>query len=671
MIIASFILSVHVMVSQSIRFKIQGCLTSFLSLSLEEKDREKSSSLFDDEADEELQISKELDESIEKFYTKIIDKFICVWYQKISMDNVLVQNVSNELTEVSREIYKRSSKIDYASLILNKMLPVIYSHIEILGRIDDTDQSKAIKNFVDGQNFIHPSTLSRSSELEYLRSMSKNILKILVNRNSARCSIVMDLLKEIMTSCVFLPLTDVICDPSIINQIVVLAMSPSTKKKLKESKGNVNLLENFKRLHTIVEVPDPDHDPDEDDESDDFLKAQESLCNFMQYLRSNNAGYFEILNFYHAAEQLVNGQQGFDIEMRKSTEFKKKSEHLLNFYRKKLFPVFNKDIECDPNCSKVPENLPEALQHSKYILRKKWKEYCKSPEYFKLIYGSKEITAAASIDVPDNTRLSPKHAAELANQTKFSSKVKNVMTMRPETVEGLEATEIPIFDALDYSTGSSSYFGPVAVKMRREKGQDLENFMQTLFQSIDQDADVGEDIISVQLKNDQMSMMRKPLFVGNVELYGNLFNINGQAKVNQFLSMQTNNHVDTLLYFLTSIMSLSDFALRIVKGIFNFFPDSNRIIYKYLDRSLKKACDQIVLAALITELQEKIFDDNPESKKIREKVALERIENKNVRKAMSHFQNAVLNKNLMYCLLDVIVSELFPEMESLNPAKNC
>lgn len=72
------------MVNQNIRQKIQGFLIySFLSLNLDTEDPKKSASLFEDEPDEKLQISKELDESIEKFYTKIIDKFITVWYEKI------------------------------------------------------------------------------------------------------------------------------------------------------------------------------------------------------------------------------------------------------------------------------------------------------------------------------------------------------------------------------------------------------------------------------------------------------------------------------------------------------------------------------------------------------------------------------------------------------------
>lgn len=676
-IAGAFILSVHVIVNQNIRIKIQGFLTAFLSLNIEDENRSKTPSLFGDDEDEsEFKISKELDESIEKFYTKIIEKFINVWYEKISSDQILIRNVSHELADVSREIWKRSIKIDHSDLILKKLLPVIYTHIEILGRIDDSNQTKAIQNFIDGQNFIHPSTLSRNSELEYLRSLSKSILKILVNRNSIRCPLVMELLKEILSSCLFLPLTDVICDPSIINQLVMLAMAPNTlnlKKKMESSQEKVDMLENFKKLHAIVEVSSDDHELEEDIENDDFLRSQDNLYNFMQYLKMNDAGFIDLLKFYLDAEQLITGEpnsQDIKHDSTKSPELKKKSEQLLNFYRKKLFQNYSKAIESDKNYSKVPENLHEALQHSKYILRCKWKEdYCKSPEYFRLIYGAKELNVH-STDTHDKTRDSPQKQSTDANQQKFTSKMKNVM--KAETVEGLEATEIPIFDALDFSASPSSYFGPVSVKMRREKGQDLENFMQALFQSIEQDADLGEDIISMQLKNDQMLSGRKPLFVGNVELYGNLFNSNDQSKVNQFHSIQSDNHVDTLLYFLTSVMNLGDFPLRIVKGIFNFFPDSNKIIYKYLDKSLKKACDQSILASLIAELHEKIFDENSEKNaKILEKILLTKIENKNARKALKYFQNAVLNKNLMYCLLDVIVNELFPELESLsNVAKN-
>jgi hypothetical protein len=347
----------------------------------------------------------------------------------------------------------------------------------------------------------------------------------------------------------------------------------------------------------------------------------------------------------------------------KLSDLQQKSEKLLILYQTKLYSIYSNDM-------KIPSDLLQAHEHAKKILQFKWKnEFCRSAEYFRLIYGDREISNFNTQH--ENLKIST--SLDSPSHQKFSTKIKSAMTMKNDTVEGLEATEIPIFDAFDYSSSHSSYLGPVAVKLRRERGQDLDSFMQTLFHSIDQDADLGEDIVSMQQKNEDRMNRRKPLFLGNVNLYQNLFNIAGQSQTSQFSSViQIATNVDCIMHFLSSILKVHNLILRIIKGIFNFFPSSNKIIHKSLEKVLKKSLDQVILAELIKELECKLFSDKQEESPSKEelterqKLAMTRIValNRNLKRVFQHLQNPVLNKHLMYCLVDLLIVEIFPEIDN-------
>lgn len=653
-LVCSFSLSVYVLFSQLARIYIQNALIKFLSLDIHDDEVKVKSN-----DRKVVEVAQEFDDSVESFYVQVLDKFINVWFSKVSTDQIFIRDIKHELITATRIIANRVTKVDHAALITEKLIPVLYTHIDILDRIDHhIDPAETTKAFIENENPIHPATYNRQAELKYLRTLAKNLMKILVTKNFMDCQVVTELLKEILSCCVLLPLMDILSDPATINQLVILATNTKTHKKKVKSKGKVSLLEKFSKSFSAT-----DKCLDDEENLENFLKSQEELYNFMQYLKNRNEIDIELLKFYLDVEQMNNELENSNVicDPKKLSDLQQKSERLLKLYQDKLYFTYSND-------KKVPNDLNEAFEHAKKILQIKWRnEFCRSAEYFRLVYGDRENS---SFNTPENSKIPI--SIEATNQ-KFSTKLKSAMTMKTETVEGLEAPEIPIFDAFDYSSSHSSYLGPVAVKLRRERGQDLDNFMQTLFHSIDQDADLGEDIVSMQLKNDDRMMKRKPLFLGNVDLFKNLFNITGQSKISQFTTvLQIKSNVDCVMHFLSSILKVHQVILRITKGVFNFFPDSNKIIHKSLEKVLKKSLDQVALAELIKELEVKLFNETyeaPASKEElneRQKLAMTRIVgvNRHLKRLHQHLQNPVLNKHLMYCLVDLLVTEVFPEFDS-------
>lgn len=381
----------------------------------------------------------------------------------------------------------------------------------------------------------------------------------------------------------------------------------------------------------------------------------------MQHLKSKNNSDIDLLKFFLDVEHLNSELEKPSVvcDPVKLSELQQRSEKLLTFYQTSLFQSVGSSIK--------PDNLMQSFEQARQALDTMWKnEFYKSAEYFELTYGAKEPSAM----IPEHAQ--PFEASDAAtHQPKFSTKLRNVMTIKP--VEGLEATEIPIWDALDHPLGHSSYYNSVAVKLRKERGQDLDGFMQAFFNSIEQDTDIGEDIATTQTQEEANERLRKKLHPGDVELYKNLFNITGHSESNGFTTvLSVKSSVDSAIYLLSSILNIPKIFLKFLVGFVRLLPDSDRIIQGLVTKFLRSIISESILAKLINELEEKVFDSTPSTKltadelKQRMELASTRIEsvNRNLPKILSFLQNPVLNKHLVYCLIDVIAVELFPELNA-------
>lgn len=482
-----------------------------------------------------------------------------------------------------------------------------------------------------------------------------SILPQLLSRSNNDCQVLLHLVREILTCSVFLPLFDVISDPATINSLVILATSAKAPKvNAKNScEKRVVLLENFTK-HFEMSLSSGDNSRDQKIDRN-FFRDQEKLYSFMQHLKSKNNTDIELLKFYLDVEHLNSELEKSNVicDPVKLSELQQKSEKLLLFYNSYLCQSEQK-----------PNDLLEAHDQAKANLEAKWRnDFYKSSDYYQLIYGDKENS-----NIPEATKA---FDSPISHQ-KLSSKLKSAMSIRTGTVEGLEALEIPIWDALDHPLGHTSYYNSMAVKLRKERGQDLDNFMQAFFHSIEQEADLGEDIASTQTKEEEKFRRQKhPSHLGNVELYKNLFNITGHKQINECsMSTSLKTPSESAMYFLSSILNLHETLLRIFNFFLRFLPDANSIICKLIRNFLHKNINQNILAKLVRELEEKVFDPKPpanpskEELLTRKNLATTRIENvhKNLGKTVSYLQYPVINKHLMYCLVDIIIVEIFPEL---------
>lgn len=187
-------------------------------------------------------------------------------------------------------------------LITNKLLPTYFAHYELIIKmlhVENIPADKLVKNFVDQDYPIHPAVLNRQTEIHYLHEISKLLIpRLFTNTNNVNSNIFFNLMREIFSYWVLLPLMDVISDPNLINLLIIILTDMNNSKILLKTDTSSNtstekvvLLENF--IKTNVSI-----DPQTINAAIEFkvLGDQHKLYAFMQFLKKEGA--VDILRFY-------------------------------------------------------------------------------------------------------------------------------------------------------------------------------------------------------------------------------------------------------------------------------------------------------------------------------------------------------------------------------------
>jgi hypothetical protein len=472
-----------------------------------------------------------------------------------------------------------------------------------------------------------------------MRNLTETLIPLLTTSCSSKCSLAFNIVRELLSNLVLVPITDLIADPNTINTLVILATNQKTsiihKFDLNEKK-NVELLKNFIKKSDEIFIS-------EFQDGNDFFKDQEKLYNFMHFLRNKSMADVELLKFVLDVDHLnVELEKSF-LQPSKVSELAVKSDTLLQNYNQNL---------C---LNQKSQNIHMAYKAAKSLLEEKWKnDFYRSAEYYKLTYGDREafITCKATAERDE--------LGEQVSVQKLSTKIRNAMAMK--AVDGIDESDIQVWDALDV-VNSPNYYNSMTAKLRRERGQDLESFMSTFYHSIEQEADIGEDI-SAQLHAKTHRRMNSK-HKNSLELYQNLFNI-PQSSNQQYITSFVKTPSKSFLYFLAKIIKINPIILRVVTGIAQFLPDTNSLVLNTIRKLVNHLVNQEIVAYIIKQLQTEIFESkshryNQEELGERKKLAFERLENVRVDlfENLIFFQNPILNKHLVYSLLDVIVNEAF------------
>lgn len=200
-----------------------------------------------------------------------------------------------------------------------------------------------------------------------------------------------------MLACwVLLPLMDVLANPNWLNAMIIEATEKrsTSLSKLIESKGEkVMFLGKFIEKTIGGGLTNKIETEHSSNEGTDFLTDQHQLYMFMQFLKREGA--VDILRFYLDVGNLNSELMDPKIttDPAKLSSLQQQSETLLKAYQSMMERDFKKPVA----------TLAEAQEDVKNSLKRKWQRaFHQTPEYFKMVYGSREILESVDSKLVSN-----------------------------------------------------------------------------------------------------------------------------------------------------------------------------------------------------------------------------------------------------------------------------
>ncbi|XP_055694415.1 sorting nexin-14-like isoform X1 [Lutzomyia longipalpis] len=599
-------------------------------------------------------VDEQLDKAVDRFYTRILTSFVESWFSLVSRNENFVQLLKENLREATCRLILKIRQIDAPVLITDKLLPCAFAHHETVAKMlaDGVPVDKLSATFVHQELTVHPATLNRRAELEYLRGVARCLMPRLINTDQLDSKVLGTLLRELLTCWVFLPLLDAISDPNLINLLIIVATNPRHSPINFRDSQRVTFLEAFARRRDTPSPP-----PTTWSSCDDLLGDQTKLYSFMQFLKREGA--VDVLRFHldvdNLNRELLDPRVTTDPE--KVSALQQQSEKLLTTYQTQMQKEFG-------GCS--AKTLTEAHEAVKASLQGHWRRaFRRTPEYFRLVYGDKDVHA-----------LEMSHGHDHGNSTVSRlSKLKGVIR---GAVDGapLEATEIPtVWDAFSETQAAApnpTIYSSMTQKLRKERGQNLDNFMVSFMQSIEQTTDVGEDVIELREENERQQRPNPP---GRNLIYGDLFAVHKNAHLlhNSSLALPytIKGPSQCLVYILTRILVVPTVIVKFILALIRLSRTTvDSLICRGLAKLLQVGLHEPRLAFLLTLLEEQIFDEKHTQvgeMELQQRRDLARMRIVRVARQLGSvvdtLQSPALNKHLIYCLFDTILAEMFPEMD--------
>ncbi|GAA6231674.1 sorting nexin-14-like isoform X1 [Lates japonicus] len=348
--------------------------------------------------------------------------------------------------------------------------------------------------------------------------------------------------------------------------------------------------------------------------------------------------------------------------------------------KKERIPVFCIDVE--RNDRKDVGHEPE-----------KWSVYRRYLEFYVLESKLTEFHGTfADAQLPSKRIIGPKNYEFLESKREEFEEYLQRLLQHPELSNSQlladflspHSMESQFLDRMLPDVNLGKIFKSVPGKLIKERGQNLEPFIQSFFNSCE----------SPKPKPSRPELtILSPTAENNKKLFNNLFRNN--ANLSESLERKHN-----LNYFmeLVTVHGMYDYMMYVGRVVFHM-PDwlhhilaAGRILFKntfeaYMDQYMQSKLEQILqehrMVSLITQLRDAVFCENSEErttedKQMRAKQTFEEMmkylpdfvgkcigeeaKYEGIRLLFDGFQQPLLNKQMTYVLLDIAVQELFPEL---------
>uniref|UniRef100_A0A8W4FL47 Sorting nexin-14 n=1 Tax=Sus scrofa TaxID=9823 RepID=A0A8W4FL47_PIG len=184
----------------------------------------------------DLKISSKVDASLSEVLELVLENFVYPWYRDVT-DDEFVDELRIMLRFFASVLIRRIHKVDIPSIITKKLLKAAMKHIEVIvkasQKVENTEflQQAALEEY--GPE-LHVALRSRRDELHYLRKLTELLFPYILPPKATDCRSLTLLLREILSGSVFLPSLDFLADPDVVNHLLIIFIDDSPPEKATE-----------------------------------------------------------------------------------------------------------------------------------------------------------------------------------------------------------------------------------------------------------------------------------------------------------------------------------------------------------------------------------------------------------------------------------------------------
>ncbi|XP_076312102.1 sorting nexin-14-like isoform X2 [Tachypleus tridentatus] len=261
----------------------------------------------------DLLIPQEIDEAIEQILTLTLKEYVYSWYKDISSDDSFVQELRVALRFMGASLIRRVRQVDLVNIILGRISRIAACHVD--GCMKGKD--------ISGN--LHVALRSREEEIQYLRHLVERLLPYTLPRKSLQCRSLSTLIREVLCSSVLLPAMDVIANPDVVNNLLILFFDKTPMEEYPDTKEpKVEFLKHF----ITSNVPTNNSVLNVDLET--ILNNQQLLFPFMQFLKEH--AVVNILQFCLSVDDFNQRSMNPDMTTEQLTTLHKEAQALYKTY---------------------------------------------------------------------------------------------------------------------------------------------------------------------------------------------------------------------------------------------------------------------------------------------------------------------------------------------------
>ncbi|KAF9350410.1 hypothetical protein BGX34_001230 [Mortierella sp. NVP85] len=167
----------------------------------------------------------DLDAEAYHFLALLVRDFIQTWYTTFSNDPQFVASIVHVVIDIARKLERRSQEVDWVGLLLQDVPEVLKRHFmdyrQAAQKVETAyAPNQTIESIFHGLQPHFALRDGEESEIEYLRQLSDEILRVLLPEGEYQSDCVRWLVREILCCLILRGLVEILTEPDMVNYIV-------------------------------------------------------------------------------------------------------------------------------------------------------------------------------------------------------------------------------------------------------------------------------------------------------------------------------------------------------------------------------------------------------------------------------------------------------------------